>query len=69
MLSWESLHLTAWSRRVEHNIGKFSTNAEHPVVERYLGRMLFSLVDQEGKKCESHPSAFHFYPTSDPTTP
>jgi hypothetical protein len=53
LLSWETLHLTAWSRRVEHNIGTFSTNAEHAAVERYLCRMMFSLSDQCGTKCKT----------------
>lgn len=48
-LTRESLHLTAWSRRIEHTIGTFSTNAEHPCVERYLARMMLCLEFEAGQ--------------------
>ncbi|KAL0945961.1 hypothetical protein HGRIS_012239 [Hohenbuehelia grisea] len=51
-LVFDALHLTAWSRRLENAIGLFSTNAEHPCVERYLARMILAL---EGKKGHIRP--------------
>ncbi|KAJ8690928.1 hypothetical protein PTI98_010546 [Pleurotus ostreatus] len=54
-LTHDSLHLTAWSRRIEHSIGTFSTNAEHPCVERYLARMMLCLEFEAGQSRPCKP--------------
>ncbi|KAF9488677.1 hypothetical protein BDN71DRAFT_1435966 [Pleurotus eryngii] len=54
-LTHESLHLTAWSRRIEHTVGTFSTNAEHPCVECYLARMMLCLEFEAGQSRPCKP--------------
>lgn len=51
-LTFDALHLTAWSRRVEHVVGTFSTNAEHAAVERYLCRLMISMENETGVICK-----------------
>lgn len=51
-LTLDALHLTAWSRRVEHKVGTFSTNAEHAAVERYLCRLILSMENEKGRICK-----------------
>lgn len=42
----------AFTRRIEHVIGRESTNAEHACVERLLARMTLSLVYEQGNECK-----------------
>ncbi|KAL0949888.1 hypothetical protein HGRIS_009918 [Hohenbuehelia grisea] len=54
-LAVETLHLTAWSRRIESIAGSYSTCGEHPlaILERTLARMMLSFGHsaQKGRSC------------------
>ncbi|KAI0083681.1 hypothetical protein BDY19DRAFT_998365 [Irpex rosettiformis] len=43
LLTWNTMHLTEWTRKLSHNCFRVGTNDLHPGVQRTLGRMMIAL--------------------------
>ncbi|KAI0091803.1 hypothetical protein BDY19DRAFT_904403 [Irpex rosettiformis] len=43
LLTWNTMHLTEWTRKLSHNCFRVGTNDLHPGVQRTLGRMMIAI--------------------------